>query len=195
VEASAELVQQLLSLGRRKVSPARRVQLGNFIEHCRSTLRRVLPPEIQLVISGDAQAHVLVDVAGLQQCLLNLTINARDALGGRGRFAVLVEECPVEKTPDGSQARPGKYAAIRCSDTGCGIDAPHLGRLFEPFFTTKTPTKGTGLGLATIHRYVHDAGGFITVESKLGVGTTFSLYFPVSEELDQSDTTATAHPL
>jgi signal transduction histidine kinase len=191
VEDSAELVQQLLSLGRRKTSPARRVHLTSFVEHCRSTLRRVLPSEIELKISGDTEAHVLVDVGGLQQCLLNLTINARDALAGRGRFELLVEERTVDQPPQGTQARPGRYAVIYCRDTGCGIDPPHLGRLFEPFFTTKTPSKGTGLGLATIHRYVHDASGFITVESKLGVGTTFALYFPVSESLDQSDTTTT----
>jgi CheY-like chemotaxis protein len=112
--------------------------------------------------------------------LLNLYINARDAMPEGGSLAVTAANFQADETCASmvAGARPGAYVQVQVSDTGCGIPAEHLPKIFDPFFTTKEPGRGTGLGLATVQKVVTEHGGFLTVHSEVGKGTTFDVYFP-----------------
>jgi CheY-like chemotaxis protein len=137
----------------------------------------------------------------MEQVLLNLTLNARDAMPDGGRLTI--ETCEVTRTPDspGGKERlpPGRYAAFAVTDTGCGMDAHTMRRAFEPFFTTKDVGVGTGLGLSVVHGIVNQTGGHIRVESEAGKGATFTVYFPVTsaarvaEPVNVIDSTTSAH--
>jgi signal transduction histidine kinase len=178
----AELARRILAFSRRQVLETQVVDLNEELRSLEKTLRNGLAETIELRVEPAAvPARVRVDPTQLQQAILSLTTNAREAMPGGGKLAVRLLVPGLDgKTPWRSRQRPeGRYAVVEVSDTGVGIDAETLPRIFEPFFTTKGRAKGTGLGLATVHGIVQQHGGDVEVTSRPGDGTTFRLYLPL----------------
>ncbi len=184
-QKAATLVRQLLAFSRRQAMNPKVVSLNRLIRDNAEILSRLLKPRKSLVLALDVESvNVRVDPAQLQQVLLNLTINARDALQDGGQVTVgtsLREVTPdMERRP--ADMPPGRYAVLSVSDNGAGMDPETLTHLFEPFFTTKEHGKGTGLGLALVYGVVQQSGGFITVNSAPGEGSTFEIFLPEVRE-------------
>ncbi len=173
---AADLTRQLLTLTRRQVLRPRVVDLSAALAGMERTLRRLLGERVEFVLSADPGAgRVRVDPSQLEQVVLNLVSNARDALPDGGTLTVETRAHPL---PEGG----GAGAVLRVRDTGAGMAPETVSRLFEPFFTTKPRGQGSGLGLSTVHGIVAQCGGSITVDSRPGGGTTFSVHFPRVEE-------------
>ncbi|MEP6810555.1 MAG: ATP-binding protein [Chthoniobacterales bacterium] len=188
-EQAAALTRQLLAFSRKQLLAPRVLDLNRLIHDMQKLLQRVIGESIHIQIEAMAgEARVLADPNQLEQVLLNLGVNARDAMPGGGTLRIVTSE--VTLTADEIATRvievpPGDYIALVVSDTGSGMDAETRSRIFEPFFTTKGPGKGTGLGLSTVYGIVKQSGGGITVDSTPGQGCTFSIFLPISEcELD-----------
>jgi signal transduction histidine kinase/ActR/RegA family two-component response regulator len=188
---AASLTRQLLAFSRKQVLQVKIVDLNDLLSDTGKLLRRLVREDIELTFQlGDSLARVKADPCQLEQALLNLTVNASDAMPLGGRLIIETQNVIV----DGARAltrtsvEPGEYVLLAVSDTGHGMDAATEARIFEPFFTTKEPGKGTGLGLATVYGVVRQSGGFIWVDSSPGKGTRFELYLPRTSELaeDQS---------
>ena len=185
----ATLVRQLLAFARKRDSAKPvRVDLARAISTLHDMLSRVIPEDIHLTVTARPDAEVIVEIepGDLEQITLNLVINARDALpsGGAIDLDVAREVVTLGEIPQGFTAVPGDYGRLRVRDNGTGMTAATQARLFEPFFTTKEVDQGTGLGLAFVHGVVRHAGGFITVDSSPGAGTTMSVYLPVRPTAD-----------
>jgi CheY-like chemotaxis protein len=156
-------------------------------------LRRLLGENIGLQLEAEAALGLVkVDPVQLEQAVINLAVNARDAMPGGGRLTIetrnaVLDEGYVEQHPD---ARPGRYVRVAVSDSGHGMDAATQARIFEPFFTTKGPGRGTGLGLAMVYGFVKQSGGHIDTESEVGRGTTFKVYLPRADETTPSSRSA-----
>ncbi len=182
-QKAATLVRQLLAFSRRQAMNPKVISLNQLIRDNAEILSRLLKPSKLLAFSLEAESvNVRVDPAQLQQVILNLTINARDALpeGGQLTIQTSVRDVP-ERTPQG-EIPPGRYALLSVSDNGVGMDAETQSHLFEPFFTTKEPGKGTGLGLALVYGVVQQSGGYIQVQSAPAIGSTFDIYLPAVYE-------------
>jgi len=181
-ERTASITQQLLAFGRRQVLQLQHVNLNSVVESIGPVLRRSLAEHQSLVVRlGQVGATVRADSRQLEQVLLNLTLNARDAMPEGGDLTI--ETCEVELGPaDAGRARvpPGTYELLVVKDTGHGMDQATLARVFEPFFTTKGVGQGTGLGLSVVHGIVSQTGGHIQVDTAPGEGATFKLYFPAA---------------
>jgi two-component system, cell cycle sensor histidine kinase and response regulator CckA len=144
-------------------------------------LHRLLGADVSLDTELDpALGHVLADPGQLEQVLVNLVVNARDAIPAGGRVTIATANLQLQATDDsrGNGVRPGAYVALSVSDTGTGMDVPTQARIFDPFFTTKAAGKGTGLGLSTVYGIVEQSGGHITVQSAPGQGATFTIFLP-----------------
>ena len=182
-ERAAELTHQLLAFSRRQVLKPVVFSLGEAVEQTEKIMRRLISENIalELLVAGDTPL-VRADPAQLEQVILNLAVNARDAMPRGGRLGVRTGARMVNRTllTTGTALPPGRYAILAVSDTGTGILPEVRERLFEPFFTTKPRGQGTGLGLATVYGIVQQTGGGIEVETEPGLGTTFTLYFPVA---------------
>ena len=181
---AAALTRQLLAFSRRQVLQARIINLNTVIEELESMLGRVIGERIALVTTLDPDlANLSVDPGQIQQVILNLVVNARDAMPGGGRIVIGTRNSagglPPEAGPDDGPVGP--CVVLTVSDTGEGMSPQTRAQIFEPFFTTKAEGKGTGLGLATVYGIVRQSGGWIEVESQIGRGTTFSLYFPATD--------------
>jgi len=195
---AAALTQQLLAFSRRQPLNSRVINLNTLVHENAGIVRRLLGQagELRLELERDL-ANVRTDPAQFQQVLLNLVLNARDALQGQGMIVVrtshrLVEPAEGRRVPGVS---PGRYVVLTVSDNGSGMDAETQKHLFEPFFTTKPEGKGTGLGLALVYGVVQQSGGFITVKSELRVGSTFEILLPaVSDPLDAAPEPITPLP-
>jgi signal transduction histidine kinase len=174
-----ELIERLSALGRSNPQPFAPARLDVPLEWLSKALQRVLPPEITLRTHLASTASIAVDTSRLEQALLNLGLNARDAMPRGGVLDFDVSDCRLEAAVPGWIAEPGQFVRISCRDTGIGMDPATLQHIFEPFFTTKPHGRGTGLGLAMVRRLVYDAKGFILVESSPGHGTQLQLHFPV----------------
>jgi len=186
-DRAAVLTQQLLAFSRRQVMQAKVLSINDVLGDLESMLRRLIGDDIQLVLGRDSRAgHVKADPVQVQQVIMNLAVNARDAMPSGGRL--LIETTNVELGPDVVRAHPGvapgPYVLLSVTDTGTGMDEATLGRLFEPFFTTKEKGKGTGLGLSTVYGIVRQSGGHVWAESEVGRGTTFRVYLPRVEATD-----------
>jgi signal transduction histidine kinase len=176
-EAAARTIRQLLTLGRKQPPNPEAIRVRDLMRNCEQSIARLLPANIRLQVEcKTGEIEVFADAGRLHQALLNLAINARDAMPDGGRLTLAAERVSVRGLPAGAEAVPGDYVCIRCSDTGRGIEEATQSRIFEPFFTTKEQTQGSGLGLAVVRSTVEEAGGFIDVESRVGAGTTFRLY-------------------
>jgi two-component system cell cycle sensor histidine kinase/response regulator CckA len=149
-------------------------------------LRRLIGPEVDLEIISSDDVRVRADVGQVEQVLLNLVINARDAMPSGGRLVLKVDEFELDAMGATALAegKPGRYARLSVSDTGVGMDEQTRARLFEPFFTTKDQGKGTGLGLSIVYGIIRQSNGYVTVISEPGRGTTFLIYFPTAATLE-----------
>jgi PAS domain S-box-containing protein len=187
VRRGASLTRQLLAFSRRQASSPRQFDVGEVVGRMETMLRRLIGPEIDFQIVSRAGVSVVADPAQIEQVVLNLVINARDAMPDGGRLVVKVDEVEMDEAAAQTQVdgRAGSYARISVSDTGTGIDEQTRAKLFEPFFTTKDHGKGTGLGLSIVYGIVKQSGGDIQVISERGRGATFLVYLP---------TTATREP-
>lgn len=187
---AASLTKQLLAFSRKQTLMPRLVDLNTLVLEMDTMLRRLISEDIELMTHPYAKHPlILADRSQLEQVVMNLVINARDAMPSGGRLVVttgdvLLDEAYTEQLV-GLQA--GHYVTLTVSDTGVGMDKQTTAQIFEPFFTTKPEGKGTGLGLATVYGIIQQSNAHIEVNSELGYGTTFRAYFPVAE--GQADTT------
>ncbi len=184
-ERAASLTQQLLAFGRKQLLQPAVVDLNALVHETQKMLRRLIPEDIEIRLELDPDTRpVRADPTQTQQVLVNLVLNARDAMPRGGVIIISTGNDHLSRSEvrRWSDVRPGHYAVLTVSDTGCGMDPATLARVFEPFFTTKVQGKGTGLGLATAYGIVKQSGGHIEVESEPGQGTTFRVYLPVAEE-------------
>jgi two-component system cell cycle sensor histidine kinase/response regulator CckA len=180
-ERAAALIRQLLAFSRKQALEPKVFPLNAAIGNIETMLRRLIGEDVQLAIRLDpADGHVKADPSQLEQVIMNLVVNGRDAMPNGGLLAIETSQVELTRTPmHHLQPLPlGHYVKLTVTDTGCGMDANTLMHLFEPFFTTKEEGKGTGLGLSTVFGIVTSYGGGIDVWSQLGHGTTFDLYFP-----------------
>lgn len=194
-QRATSLVRQLLAFGRRQNLDPRIVSLDRLIGENAEILTRLLSPDKALQLSLDsALDNVRADPHQLQQVLLNLTINARDALpaGGRVTISTGVRETKASARPRATDLPPGRYVALAISDNGSGMDERTQAHLFEPFFTTKPEGRGTGLGLSLVHGVVQQSGGHIFVHSTPGLGTTFEILLPAVRQPTSAGNGATA---
>ncbi len=180
-ERAAGLTRQLLAFSRRQVLQPRVLSLNGVVSEVDSMLRRLLGADVSLDMDLDpALGHVLADPGQLEQVLVNLVVNARDAIPAGGRVTIATANLQLQAADGarGNGVRPGAYVTLSVSDTGAGMDVPTQARIFEPFFTTKAAGKGTGLGLSTVYGIVEQSGGHIAVESAPGQGATFTIFLP-----------------
>ena len=179
---SGELTRQLLVFSREQVQPARVLDPNEIVRGVQKMLRRLLGEDIELEVSLDEDpGRVRADPGQLEQVIVNLAVNARDAMPSGGRL--LIQTRPMDLDEEflrtrATECRPGRYVAIMVSDTGTGIAPDVLPHIFEPFFTTKDAGKGTGLGLATVYGIVMQGGGLVSVYSEPGRGATFKVFLP-----------------
>jgi signal transduction histidine kinase len=196
-EQAAALTRQLLAFSRKQLLDPRVLDFNTLVRDMEKLLQRVIGEGIHIVIETKAErARVRADPNQLEQVLLNLGVNARDAMPRGGTLRITTEDLALtaeEISARGIEIEPGNYVALIVSDTGSGMNEETRARIFEPFFTTKGPGKGTGLGLATVYGIVKQSGGGITVDSALGQGCTFSIYLPAnSGALDRPEATPAA---
>jgi two-component system cell cycle sensor histidine kinase/response regulator CckA len=189
-ERSADLTRQLLAFARRQTIAPKVLRINDCVEKTLKMLRRLIGEDIDLLwMPGGGEPTVKMDPAQIDQVLANLVINARDAIADVGKVTIetdvrTFDRAYCEMHPD---ALEGRYAMLAVSDDGCGMDRATLVHVFEPFFTSKGVGEGTGLGLATVYGIVRQNRGFINVYSEPGHGTTFRIYLPVLEDLDESE--------
>jgi len=180
-ERANQLTRRLLAFSGRETVRPRVLDLNDVLAAVLETVKQLLGTGIELIVALEPGAgSVKLDPGQLEQVILNLVLNARDALAGTGR--ITISTAASELDPEGVQliaAPAGRYACLSISDTGTGIDAATRAQLFEPFFTTKEGGKGTGLGLTTVYRIVAENGGTIALESNPSAGSTFHIYLPV----------------
>ena len=183
-ERAADLSRQLLAFSRKQILVPEVMNLSLTVANMSRMLRRLIGDDIHLVARlADNLKQVKIDPSQLEQVIMNLAVNARDAMPSGGALTIETFNLRLgEEITANSDVQPGEYSVIVVRDTGCGMDEETLRRIFEPFFTTKEPGRGTGLGLATVHGIVRQSGGHVTVSSVVGQGTVFHIYLPVCEE-------------
>lgn len=186
VNQSSELTRQLLALSRKQVMDVRLSDLNEILSQITPSLEKLLGEQIQLVskLSEDLP-NVEVDSSQIDQVVLNLSINARDAMGSKGKLTIETQQVELDELycKTHPNVTPGTYVMMAISDTGCGITSENQRRIFDPFFTTKPKEKGTGLGLSIVHGIVKQSRGHIWLYSEVNVGTVFKIYFPASNEV------------
>jgi two-component system cell cycle sensor histidine kinase/response regulator CckA len=180
-ERAAALTRQLLAFSRHQILEPTVVDVNTALHGIEKMLRRLIGEDIALsVLPGEGAGSVRVDVGQLEQVIMNLAVNARDAMPHGGQLVIETGNVDIDDDDDAAElgAAPGSYVMIAVSDTGCGMNAETRRRIFEPFFTTKEIGKGTGLGLATCYGIVKQSGGHISVRSELEQGSIFEIYLP-----------------
>ncbi len=197
-ERAAGLTRQLLTFSRRQVMQPCRLDMNEVVSNMTKMLGRLLGEDVTLQLTyWDQPSLVQADASMMEQVLLNLAVNSRDAMPMGGQLAIKIAVLDIDAAhvahhPD---ARVGRFVCLTAADTGCGIPSENLRRIFEPFFTTKQLGKGTGLGLATVYGIVKQHQGWIEVESRVGKGTTFRVYLPKSQDtaITEEEKPAEAH--
>ncbi len=180
---ASALTRQLMTFSRKQEFHPQVVDLNEVVNNIAKMLRRILGEDVALQVDfAPGLPCIKADLGMIEQVLLNLAVNSRDAMPRGGQLqhqhlAVTLDSAAAQQNPE---AAPGRYVCLSFSDTGCGIAPENLGRIFEPFFTTKEMDRGTGLGLATVYGIVKQHQGWITVQSQLGKGTTFQIFIPAS---------------
>jgi PAS domain S-box-containing protein len=178
---AASMTRQLLAFSRQSVLEPKVVDINEVVVQTETLLRRTLGEHIELTVRSEAELRsVKADPDQLSRVLLNMAINARDAMPNGGRFSIETKNV-TGPNRDGSRAAVRDYVLLVMSDTGCGISLESKARLFEPFYSTKPQGQGTGLGLAVVDGIVKQSGGWIDVESELNVGTTFQIFLPATD--------------
>ncbi|MFI5180372.1 MAG: PAS domain S-box protein [Thermoanaerobaculia bacterium] len=180
-ERAGALTRQLLAFSRRQVLEPRVVRLDAVVANMEKMLRRLIGEDVELVIDTKTGIEsVKADPGQIEQVLLNLSLNARDAMPDGGRLTIEIANAALDETfaNQPGHPEPGSYVMLAVTDTGVGMSAETMSHLFEPFFTTKGPGKGTGLGLATVYGIVKQSGGYIWASSRPGSGATFRIYLP-----------------
>ncbi len=178
---TVNLTRQLLMFSRKQVVFPKVLNLNSLIENMMKLLGRTIGENIELsFVPQPSVGNIVADPGNIEQILMNLVVNSRDAMPDGGRIRLSAQNVDLDESyhMQHEPVVPGPYVMLSVSDTGCGIDDETKSRIFEPFFTTKEPGKGTGLGLATVYGIVKQSGGFIYVYSEVGKGTTFKIYFP-----------------
>ena len=180
-DRASALTGQLLAFSRNQVISPKVLDLNDVVRETENMLRRVVATNIELITTlDDSMGHILADRGQIEQVLLNLTINAADAMPEGGTLSIRTQRARLDDSFSlkDRPVKPGRYASIVVTDTGTGIDRDTMIRIFDPFFTTKEPGKGTGLGLATVHGIITQNDGHVRVYSELGHGATFKVYLP-----------------
>ncbi len=183
-DRAAKLTRQLLAFSRKQVMQSQPLNLNEVIGNFTKMLKRIIGEDIQLQCGYAARLPLVrADAAMLEQVLVNLVVNARDAMTKGGQLLVTTERVALDAAyaKFHPEARPGQFVTLKVTDTGAGITPEHLPHIFEPFFTTKEVGKGTGLGLATVYGIAKQHEGWVEVDSTLGVGSTFKLFLPALE--------------
>jgi PAS domain S-box-containing protein len=197
-ERAAQLTRQLLAFSRRQVLEMRVLDLNAVVAGMEPLLHRLIGEHITLTLRPDSSLwRTKSDVGQLEQVIMNVAVNARDAMPEGGQLAIETGNVTLDEVYARSHpgAVPGPYVMLAASDTGVGMDAETQSRVFEPFFTTKETGKGTGLGLAMVYGIVKQSDGYVSVDSELGRGTTFRIYLPqVEETVEAGGTTAETDP-
>jgi two-component system cell cycle sensor histidine kinase/response regulator CckA len=184
-ERAADLTRQLLAFSRQQILEPTVLSLSDVTLGLEGLLRRLIGEHVQLSVrTSTPLGKVKVDKGQIEQAVLNLASNARDAMPGGGELRIEVADVELDEheTKDQDGACSGRHVVLAVSDTGSGIDEATRERMFEPFFTTKARGKGTGLGLASVFGIVRQSGGRLSVDSEIGKGTTFKIYFPCVDE-------------
>ena len=195
-ERAASLTRQLLAFSRQQVLYPRILDLNAVINNLTQMLLRMVGEDVSLSFKPGAVGHIKADLGQIEQVLMNLIVNARDAMPNGGTIAIETSSVDLVDGYIDSHlsVRPGRYVMLTVSDTGCGMDEKTISQIFEPFFTTKGPGQGTGLGLSTVYGIVKQSDGYIWVYSEPGRGTAFKLYFPESKQAGQEHSTPTPTP-
>jgi len=191
-DRATTLTRQLLAFSRKQLLELKVVDVNAIVEDMERLLRPLIGENVEFVTVLTPQAaHVRADAGQLEQVLMNLVVNAKDAMPGGGRLTIQTQNVVMDESHRRGQQfiRPGSYIMLSVSDTGTGMDKETQSRIFEPFFTTKEKGKGTGLGLSTVYGIVKQSGGYVMVQSEVGHGTTFHIYLP------EVQGTAEKHPV
>jgi two-component system, cell cycle sensor histidine kinase and response regulator CckA len=178
-DRATALTRQLLAFSRRQMLQPRNVNLGELVDGMQRMLGRLIGEDIEVrVVRPRETLHTFADPGQLEQVLLNLAVNARDAMPAGGRLTIGIAPAPADAAREHGGGNQTDYVVLSVSDTGCGMSEETLELIFEPFFTTKEQGKGTGLGLATVYGIVRQSGGWLTVSSEVGKGSMFHVYLP-----------------
>jgi signal transduction histidine kinase len=182
---AAALTHKLLAFSRKQVLQRRIINPNAVVTGMEEMLRRLIGDDVSLVtVLASGVGNIQADPHQIEQVIMNLVVNARDAMPTGGR--IVIETRNIDLGTEIRSLSPGAYVSVSVKDTGHGMDTQTAARVFEPFFTTKAPGRGTGLGLSTVYGIVEQSGGAITVESAPGVGSTFRVYLPVTDGAEES---------
>src|ERR1700683_5461396 len=180
-DRAALLTRQLLAFSRKQVLQTKVLDLNTVVAGAEKLLQRLIGEDIEmLVVLNPALGRIEADAGQLEQIIMNLAVNARDAMLPGGKLTIEASNVEIDQefAVQHPSTRPGTHVILSVTDNGCGMDAKTKAHIFEPFFTTKEFGKGTGLGLSTVYGIVKQSGGSVWVYTELGIGTTFKIYLP-----------------